>query len=227
MGREIKRVPIDFDWPLNERWSGFLSPDEFHFPTCSACAGDGYGREAKAIANTFYAHMIGGPYADALAWCDKLGQAEVDNLVSRGRLMHNSHVAAEVNDAQRRGGFGPHDAINRMILVEFRCNQLGIVVECPTCNGMGDMATNEQRAEADAWEREEPPAGEGWQLWETVSEGSPISPVFDTPEGLAGWMSSPAYRWGAQGPWPYDDALRWITGAAWMPSFMVTVPHGA
>lgn len=33
----------------------------------------------------------------------------------------------------------------------------------------------------------EPPRGEGWQLWETTSEGSPTSPVFKTAEELAIW----------------------------------------
>lgn len=39
-------------------------------------------------------------------------------------------------------------------------------------------------------ERQEPPVGEGWQLWETVSEGSPESPVFTTSEELAQWMTT-------------------------------------
>ncbi len=34
----------------------------------------------------------------------------------------------------------------------------------------------------------EPPAGDGWQMWEDCSEGSPISPVFKTPEELAHWL---------------------------------------
>lgn len=29
----------------------------------------------------------------------------------------------------------------------------------------------------------------GWQMWETTSEGSPISPVMDTPEELARWLA--------------------------------------
>lgn len=34
----------------------------------------------------------------------------------------------------------------------------------------------------------EPPKGNGWQMWETTSEDSPISPVFKTPEELAKWL---------------------------------------
>jgi hypothetical protein len=32
----------------------------------------------------------------------------------------------------------------------------------------------------------------GWQMYETVSEGSPISPVCATKDELAAWLSSPA-----------------------------------
>lgn len=34
---------------------------------------------------------------------------------------------------------------------------------------------------------QEPPQGEGYQLWETTSEGSPQSPVFETLEDLSAW----------------------------------------
>ena len=37
MGREIRRVPLDFDWPLNTVWEGFLTPDRPGPP-----AGDGW-----------------------------------------------------------------------------------------------------------------------------------------------------------------------------------------
>ena len=41
------------------------------------------------------------------------------------------------------------------------------------------------------WEklRFDPPIGEGWQMWEDCTEGSPISPVFKTPEELAQWLA--------------------------------------
>jgi len=37
------------------------------------------------------------------------------------------------------------------------------------------------------WEDYEPPAGPGYQLWEKVSEGSPVSPVFGTFDDLCAW----------------------------------------
>ena len=226
MGREVKRVPVDFDWPLNKVWSGYLS--SFNFPTCDACEGSGLPPEARCIERTFYPHMIGGPNADALAWHDKISQAEVDHLRAEGRLNRPDFggewrtdllTAAEVNASRH-----PHDAINRWILVRYRCEAIGLSMTCSTCNGEGEIATDAEREAAAAWEPTEPPAGEGWQLWETVSEGSPISPVFDTPEGLADWMESSAYKWGAQSAWPKGSALPWITDPGWAPSFIAYAP---
>ena len=34
----------------------------------------------------------------------------------------------------------------------------------------------------------EPPKGKGWQMW-TTTEEAPMSPVFKTPELLAGWLA--------------------------------------
>lgn len=41
----------------------------------------------------------------------------------------------------------------------------------------------------------EPPKGVGYQLWETVSEGSPVSPVFETLEQLCEWCESSVTVW--------------------------------
>ena len=35
MGRELKRVPLDFDWPLNKPWEGFVNP-HYTAVECSA-----------------------------------------------------------------------------------------------------------------------------------------------------------------------------------------------
>jgi hypothetical protein len=53
--------------------------------------------------------------------------------------------------------------------------------------------TPEYRNLSENWEREEPPTGECWQLWETVSEGSPISPVFATREEFVDWLVAEGY----------------------------------
>ena len=84
-----------------------------------------------------------------------------------------------------------HDAINQWIVGGAECKRLGINPECQHCKGEGtiwDSPEDEQAAED--WKRSEPPGGDGYQIWETVSEGSPISPVFATPEELARHMES-------------------------------------
>lgn len=202
MGRDVRRVPLDFDWPQGETWVGYLMPDRLSEADCDDCGGGGYSPEARAIAGTFYPHQIewgNTEQANALAWCDKIGQAEVDNLIAQGRLRvwrdgewrTEQRTATEINEQQRGRGFDGHDAINRHILIEFRCERLGIPRQCPACDGHGSIEKYAgQRAEAEAWGPTDPPAGEGWQMWETTSEGSPMSPVFATPEELADWLAS-------------------------------------
>lgn len=56
------------------------------------------------------------------------------------------------------------------------CN--GNLENCPCCEGEGCV-----------FPKIDPPTGDGWQMWETCSEGSPISPVMDSPEELAQWLA--------------------------------------
>jgi hypothetical protein len=104
--------------------------------------------------------------------------------------------------------------------VRARCEREGMPVECATCKGTNNSATAEQKAAYDAWSATE--EGEGWQLWETVSEGSPISPVFDTAEGLAAWMSGPD----AGRDWMPQEAAAKFIKAGWAPSFIATPETG-
>lgn len=45
---------------------------------------------------------------------------------------------------------------------------------------------------------EEPPKGEGYQLWETTTEGSPLSPVFPSLEELCDWAAGSATLYGSK-----------------------------
>ena len=117
------------------------------------------------------------------------------------------------------GGIG-HDSINQWIVVGAECKRLGIDSECPHCKGEGtiwDSPEDEQAAEA--WTRSEPPTGDGYQIWETVSEGSPISPVFASPEELAQYMAGT--QWGADNGTSYETWLQFINGPGWAPSMVM------
>jgi hypothetical protein len=59
------------------------------------------------------------------------------------------------------------------------------------------------------WERQEPPSGEGWQVWETVSEGSPISPVFSSEKELKQYLLGQGYS---------ENAVDYFIEEKWCPS---------
>lgn len=300
MSREVKRVALDFNWPLNEVWEGFLMPDKFRENPCKACCydrppsvmdelfpaprhGTGYSPHAQHLHDLWYGYVPFDPAstgsvplgpdtpavrqfaernvarspefygagefaivreAHRLAtmwngqWCHHLSQDDVDALVAAGRLMDFTHTctresgwqkieppvtpaAAQVNEWSL-SGFG-HDSINAWIAVRARCEREGFTDQCTACQGHGSLEAYEgQRAEAEAWQPSEPPMGEGWQLWETVSEGSPVSPVFATSGELAAWMSDP----GRGRDWvPPEVAARFISDG-WAPTMMSTPETG-
>ena len=65
-----------------------------------------------------------------------------------------------------------------------------------------------------------PPTGDGYQLWETVTEGSPISPVFATPEELADWLVAPDNDTSITRGTTRDQWLAMIRGPGWSPSMI-------
>ena len=294
MGREVKRVALDFDWPLHEVWAGFLSPDKFDEVPCEACcydrppsildgmfpaprSGTGRSPHAQRLHSLWYGHAPFDPVSTGseplrpdtpavrrfaerniasapdfygtgefaivreamrLAalwngmWCHHLAQADVDALVAAGRLMDFTHTctreegwkpknppvtpaAAQVNEWSLNG-FG-HDSINAWIVIGARCKREGFDDTCTACDGHGSTEAYEgQRAEAEAWEPSQPPMGTGWQLWETVSEGSPVSPVFATSGELAAWMSDPDRG----RDWVTPEAAARFVSNGWAPTMM-------
>ena len=112
MGRQLKRVPLDFDWPLHVIWAGY---------TVSLC------HEME----TYY---------------DK-------------KSCERCHQFQKIMGIKAR-----------------KDSELG----CP------------ERTPFD------PPIGPGYQLWEDVTEGSPISPVFKTINELANWCEGNATTFGSE-----------------------------
>lgn len=92
MGREVKRVSLDFDWPLNTIWVGYMWPDrKIYAPNLTE-------DQWEKLTNKYYKFV---------------------------------HI--------------------------------------------------------------DPPEGEGYQLWETVSEGSPISPVFPDEQSFKNYLIGKGY----------------------------------
>lgn len=63
-----------------------------------------------------------------------------------------------------------------------------------------------------------------WQVYETVSEGTPITPPFATPEELVNWLSENKDFWN-HGPQPRERAEAFVK-AGWVPSGVFSVATG-
>lgn len=183
---------------------------------CKPCNQSGYNPETKKIADNFY---------EGERWKYNITQADVDHLVSEGRLKSwnsatrswepwSGLTAAMVNEAQL--GHPMHDlsldGCCQYMLVEFRAKQRGVYGHCAYCGGKGHLWPDDSFEKlSEDWTSTPPPDGPGWQLWETVSEGSPISPVFPTAEGLIDWIVE------TQGA-SREAAEKFVRGAGWVPS---------
>lgn len=237
MGRKVRRVPEGWDWPVGQIWKGYLSPYAYH--RCKHC--DGYGLKPgtpyKDLCDTWYDFEGTGG-----RWCNKITQDEVQALVDNNRLIDWTHdwvdgewvrkdgepvpTAEEINAANERPGLLGHDATNRWICIDQRAKRLGIEKElCPVCDGHGCIFPEDKFHQlSEEYEWIDPPTGEWWQLWETVSEGSPVSPAFATPEELADWLTDNHDLPGG-GSMTRDRWLHFLTEQGWAPSLMGRAGH--
>lgn len=221
MGRELKRVALNFSWELNKVWSGYINPHAFH--KCLSCDGDGWSKEYLELQNKWYGYdeveWKQNPYNpngryNSLAWINNLDQDDVKALIKANRLWdftrvprneeqqqivnqrrlegHNSWLpfdngyiptAKEVNEWNLKS-IG-HDSINCLVVIKAKLKKQGKSHLCPDCKGTGEnWKSDKAKRLYNNWKNYEPPAGEGFQLWETTSEGSPKTPVFETLEAL-------------------------------------------
>lgn len=240
MGRSLKRVPLDFNWPINKTWEGYLNP---FWKQAIECCKQGYSKEGQFLHDSFYhmnqenlwavwaghnilsirprerlkqmgwddricdnidmARKFG--FKSLTGWEDKLEADDVKVLVDDGRLHDFTHTWSretgwKLNDppymptpdevnAWSGQGMG-HDAINCGILIEHRCKKVGVNPRCEKCNGSGHLwPSPEVKKRYEEWTEVEPPKGHGFQLWQSTSEGSPITPVFKTLDELCKYAS--------------------------------------
>lgn len=287
MGSELKRVALDFDWPLDKVWQGFINPFYAHQIKCPHCE-NGYSPEYTKLEALWYSHKGSGftpemrsstPFlpTDKVArtwaehqcsrtpdfygsneaaihreavricaiwnssWSHHLNDADVAALIKADRLWDFTRIprpntrknaakhsngwlkkdngyipsAREVNEWSLMG-MG-HDSINCWIVLKAELKRFGQPHQCAHCKGHGSTWPSDRvKRQCAAWKPKEPPKGEGYQIWETVSEGSPISPVFATPEELATHMKDT--RWGGDQGTSYESWLSFIRGPGWAPS---------
>jgi len=64
-----------------------------------------------------------------------------------------------------------------------------------------------------------------FQAYETVSEGTPVTPPFATQEELIDYLATRGDFWDqhrGEGPWPRENARKFVLGSGWAPSMIVT-----
>lgn len=255
MSREVRRVPLDFDWPLRTPYSGSSMPKELEPVACTGCAGRGESEIGKVLYDLWWGKVPFRPedngstphtpetpgmmdhcrrkLIDARAFYDDLHGSRGEETVLREarRLcgiwngMWQHHLSQEDVDALLDGErnleglthrFGPdgwevipreRPSVEEVNVWTLRLNGCGPLsmpalaihraaairrggqLECGACGGEGWIHRDEEHRRAhDAWTPSEPPSGPGYQIWETVTSGSPVSPVFLRPEDLATWM---------------------------------------
>jgi hypothetical protein len=299
MGREIKRVPLDFDWPLNETWEGFLNP---HYKRCRWCecgetdAGARFSDFMRALVELgvnsrlrpegftaqrsiegrihrerrcrwpWHEHDLIVSLKTIAKWDKPLSEEDQQRLLNiahcwfnpRDVLVYEPITCVQVRaglilnptgEDFRRGrrfpfpsyllgtdGIGDpgstiHEFIEALgIDIDGAIDSIGmpntwntrvaiqeyVGVEenwwaCRACGGEGiDPTTYDDYK---AWEETPVPVGPGYQIWETVSEGSPVSPVFKSKEDLVEWLvEQGTARESAEG----------FANSEWVPSFMAT-----
>jgi hypothetical protein len=217
MGREIKRVALDFDGKRGETWKGFLNPHHKPCPLsdieCMAGSTTGrawlenilrflalVGEEGQGPRrNGTYPHPYLAEFPQAVTTRGKFDMSSNDvrkyRCVERPKVLPPSKDLFDlvVKLTESEPGRIGIEGINVWKLEQKLFELAGVDADtwgvCPVCKGDGvDPACKEAY---EAWESEDPPEGPGWQVWEHTSEGSPVSPVFATGEELIEWLVQP------------------------------------
>lgn len=141
--------------------------------------------------NGSMSHHLSDEDVKALVDDDRLREFTCDLIQGQGWVRKEPAVvpsAAEVNERSVVGFL--HDSINLHVVVRARCERANEPVECPKCEGEGEIWPEEHHQAYEGWKPEEPPKGEGFQFWVVNDEGLryPVSTVFSEPEKLAAWM---------------------------------------
>lgn len=284
MGREIRRVSVEFKWPINRVWKGFINPHGWSCTPCKSCKQTGYAPGAKKLYDQWYGYeyfvpsMTGstpltpetpevwefarrnvqnspeyyGYGTEAIRkealrlatmwnaqWHQHLDADDIAALIDGNRLWDFTRVPRTEEDKlkprwngwlKENNGYIPtphevnmaaitspmlHDSSSAWVCVKAKAQRLGIELTCPKCGGEGSVWSDKDDKKAyENWKPTDPPKGRGWQMWETVSEGSPQTPVFRKPEELVEYLVT-------HNDYSRKAATNFVMGSGWVPSGMM------
>ncbi len=220
MGREVKRVALDFDCKVGETWGPRINPHRV--ASCTACDGSGSHESAQALEHLARLILLAGDVS-------KTGRPlhPYFNSTPLRRVGTRLHEVSSGLAGREGGAFG-HDSIDAWNASAAILKAAGLSEDwgqCAECGGSGEAPGQEEvKRLSEEWVRPEPPEGPGWQLWQTVSEGGPVSPVFKAPEDLARWLvrNDDSVTRGRS----YEQWMAFLTGPGWAPSMMAAPEAG-
>jgi len=220
---------------IGSTWSGFLNP---FYKECPDCSGIGSTRSDQALETLIRLILMAGENS----------LERPAGFSGRGEVLLPNYPGAPPNHCHRwphpclreAGVSDPGDTMHEVTTAlvgslpsgpfgycssdTWKAKQkifeaLGLPEKwgwCKSCNG--DGIASDAREAYEAWEATPPPEGDAYQIWQTVSEGGPVSPPFATPEKLADWMV--ANDTSITSDMTRDDWLRFIRGPGWAPSMV-------
>ena len=104
MGRTLKRVPLDFNWPIKQIWKGYINP--YKSQGCKSCDNTGLNKATKKLNDDWYAFdnpkwveiNDGKSRYNDNAWSHHITEVEVKALLEHNRLYDFTRVP--LNDEQ-------------------------------------------------------------------------------------------------------------------------------
>jgi hypothetical protein len=229
MGREIKRVAVDFDWPLDKEWDGYVNP---------------YYKPCPEQNNTcFNGYTAAGGWLDCICDLIALLYEQALNKPRVGCTYPHPFLEDQPHRVTNSDGmtippssdlitlleaFTKTKCVSAYSLASALIKAAGVKEDwgtCPICNGDNIDPTYKESYEK--WEQTDPPKGEGWQIWETVSHGSPVSPVFATKEELVEYLIEGGDIWDRRrgtGGYSRKQAEAFVN-SGWAPSAVIKRGH--
>lgn len=189
MGREIRRVPTDFQHPTD--WYQRIRRDLFSESTTTR-----WRNEFKPMYDKTHAEAVA-------EWEQECRESLESGLLD------------EVSNQDDLDGW-ERDYPHRTEDIEQIRRDLGKPKWASIEDYCGGRPEDDDGYQPEGW----PPVDErGWAVYETVSEGTPLTPTFATAEELVDWLTEKGTS--SDPPMSREAAERFVTGG-WAPSLMVT-----